>query len=184
MKYKRLYIIRKDLHMSSGKIAAQLSHCSEIFWLRMIKRELFKGDQKYYSDLILEPNLVEGYIKGAITKTVCQAKNKNQLMKAKTLAENCGLVEGEDFGFVNDNCLTELTPENADGTTTTAFWTAPIPESIAKQISCKYNLYTDDIKLSKWIEEKGILKCSKCGETVEHISKYCPNCGAPMQIKE
>lgn len=138
---RRIFIVRKDLNMSTGKISAQLSHCAELYWLHKIQNELFKGEDKYYADLIFDINEVEKYINGSIVKTVCQAKNLRHLLKAKTLAEELGLKEGYDFGFINDKCLTELEPENEDGTTTTAFWTKPLEDEIAHKISKKYHLY-------------------------------------------
>lgn len=32
MGYRRLFIMRKDLNMSPGKLAAQVGHCAEAFW--------------------------------------------------------------------------------------------------------------------------------------------------------
>ena len=51
--------------------------------------------------------MFEQWIDGPFTKTVCQAKNKNQLMKAVTIAEELGLKEGEDFFLikVKDNFI-------------------------------------------------------------------------------
>jgi PTH2 family peptidyl-tRNA hydrolase len=142
-KMRRVFIIRKDLNMSSGKLAAQIGHCSEIYWLHKIQRELFEGEYNYFSDLVLDKEEVDEYINGKIIKTVCQCKNLNQLLKAKTICEELGLKEGYDFGFVNDACLTELQPENENGTCTTCFWTKPLPDEIAHKISKKYHLYTD-----------------------------------------
>lgn len=141
---RRVFIVRKDLKMSTGKISAQLAHCAEIYWLHKIQNELFKGEDRYFADLILDNEEVEDYINGAIVKTVCQAKNLNQLLKVKEIAIELGLEEGRDFGFVNDKCLTELIPENSDGTTTTAFWTKPLPDDIAHKISKKYHLFVDN----------------------------------------
>ena len=141
--YRRIFIVRKDLHMSAGKMSAQLSHCAEAYWLHLIQKELFYGRDHCFADLILDKDMCNGYINGKITKTVCSAKNLHHLMRAKEFAENLGLKEGKDFGFINDKCLTELEPENENGTTTTAFWTAPLPDEIAWAISKKYQLYTD-----------------------------------------
>ena len=185
--YRRLFIVRKDLNMSKGKMSAQLAHCAEVYWLHQIKEELFipkDNNGLCYSDLILDKNIVDNYLLGSITKTICQAKNKNQLMKAKELALSAGLKEGKDFGFIRDLCRTELTPENADGTTITAFWTAPIPDEIAHKISKKFNLYTDEQKKYKWIEIKNKITCGKCGKEVSEITHFCPHCGAEMEIKE
>lgn len=140
---KRVFIVRKDLNMSSGKLAAQIGHCAEAYWLQKIKNELFRGEDKDFADLILDKSEVDGYILGSIVKIICQAKNLNHLLKAKEIAESLGLQEGVDFGFINDACFTELTPENDDGTTTTAFWSKPLEDDIANTISKKYHLYVD-----------------------------------------
>lgn len=143
---RRLFIARKDLHMSAGKLAAQVGHCAELYWLHMIENSLnyqILTDRYESWGLDFDKDMVEEYMKGSIVKTVLQARNLNHLMKAKTLAEELGLKEGYDFGFVRDKCLTELTPENKDGTTTTCFWTKPLPDDIAHKISRKYHLYVE-----------------------------------------
>ena len=35
--YRRLFIIRKDLELSPGKLAAQVAHCAEAYWLKLIR---------------------------------------------------------------------------------------------------------------------------------------------------
>ena len=34
MGYRRLFIMRKDLNMSAGKLAAQVAHCAEAYWTK------------------------------------------------------------------------------------------------------------------------------------------------------
>ena len=48
-----------------------------------------------------------------------------------------------DFGVINDCCLTELTPENEDGTCTVGIWFKPLDDEVSKKISKKYQLYKD-----------------------------------------
>ena len=144
--YRRLFIVRKDLHMSAGKMSAQLAHCAEVYWLKMLKPGFVSRNELgtiHYYEVNMPADIDDNYIRGSIVKTVCEARNLNQLRKAKDFAEAQGLVEGVDFGFINDNCLTELEPENEDGTTTTAFWTRPLPDDVAHAISKKYHLYED-----------------------------------------
>lgn len=141
--WRRLYIVRKDLNLSPGKLAAQLCHCSEIFWLNLIINHMDEGDSLCMSNIILEKDLVDNYINGHITKTVCEAKNLNHLLKAAQMANELGLQENEDYGFINDACFTELKPENENGTTTTAIWFAPLPDEIIHNISKKYQLYKE-----------------------------------------
>lgn len=144
---RRLFIVRKDLHMSAGKLAAQIGHCAEIYWLHQIENSLSYDENLtglYWSWRMNFPkDVAEEYIMGEITKTVLQARNLNHLLKAKELAENLGLQEGYDFGFVNDLCKTELSPDEGKDTCTTCFWTRPLPDEMAWEISRKYHLYID-----------------------------------------
>ena len=34
---RRLFIMRKDLNMSPGKLAAQVAHCAEAYWTRGLR---------------------------------------------------------------------------------------------------------------------------------------------------
>jgi peptidyl-tRNA hydrolase len=143
---RRLFIIRKDLHLSPGKLAAMVAHCAEAFWTRIIQNNLEtipgpEGNMYRIASNFLDADIVEQYICGIFTKTICEAKNLNQLKKAEEIALELGLREGVDFGFINDKCLTELTPENDDGTCTVGIWFKPLPDNIAHTISKKFPLY-------------------------------------------
>ena len=189
---RRLFIIRKDLHLSTGKAMAMISHCNEAYWTNMLKAgnitdnefETLSCVQEYPDGtkgpcLYLHPDIMKmsqeafdrgqtkftrtrmnprktfsitveidkevwnNYINDIFTKTICEAKNLNKLLKAKEMALELGLVEGKDFGFINDKCLTELTPENEDGTCTVGIWFKPLPDDVAHTISKKYPLYKD-----------------------------------------
>ena len=76
------------------------------------------------------------------TKTVCAAKNRNDLMKAVKISEDLGLVEGRDFFLIRDSCLTELEPEEFDdagnGMTLTCIGFSPMDDDLAHKISRKY----------------------------------------------
>lgn len=199
MGYRRVFIIRKDLHLSSGKLAAMVAHCAEAYWTRMIRRhtvinyfnaywatlpdgtrqeyrrvdlnnlskEAYEKSKKYFyadsvdeknpygelklsepryryeSKMVIDNDIFEEYINGSFVKTICQARNKNHLLKSKEIAKELGLIEGVDFGEINDCCLTELTPENEDGTTLVGIWFKPLPDEVAHKISKKYHLYMD-----------------------------------------
>ena len=143
--YKQIIIARKDLNMSHGKLAAQVSHGSMAFLTWMIRNNYSKwlsdNDTAYYSaELTFDKDLYEQWIDGEFTKCVLQAKNKNQLLKAKTLAEELGMKEGEDFWLIRDNCHTELEPEE-DGRTLTVIGFRPMDSEIIDKIGKKYHLY-------------------------------------------
>lgn len=197
--YKQIIIARKDLSMSSGKLAAQVSHGSMAFLTWMIRSNVKKiineekgraweytdkpqyhrhpdlnefaeitrqngkrlfyykplnpnnpyGAQvmcehptvkEYFTEFSINKELYEQWIDGEFTKCVLQAKNKNQLLKAKTMAEELGMVEGKDFWRIYDNCYTELEPEE-DGRTLTVIGFRPMDSEVIDQIGRKYHLY-------------------------------------------
>jgi len=145
MGYRRLFIMRKDLQMSPGKLAAQVAHCAEAYWTHKIRESARKDPDSrngFYSyGGTLEKDEYEQYVDAAFVKTICQARNKNQLLKAKTMADELGLTENIDYGLIYDNCLTELTPEEENGTTLTGIWFCPLPDEVAHSISKKFHLY-------------------------------------------
>lgn len=188
--YRRLFIIRKDIHLSSGKLAAMVGHCCEAYWTNLLKsgniddleftilptetsdnknywmlyrhpkiyeaaksahergEKWFKyaaenSEKKYSITQKIDKGIWDNYVNGIFTKTICEAKNLAKLRAAETLAKENGLVEGIDYGYINDKCLTELEPENDDGTCTVGIWFRPLPDEIAHSISKKFPLYRD-----------------------------------------
>lgn len=154
---KQLIIARKDLNMSPGKLAAQVSHASMAFLTSQIRakqRKVLKDgimrhqcepEYEYTAELFYDTETAEEWINGSFTKIVCEAKTRTHLLKAVTHAEELGLVEGIDFFLIKDNCYTELTPEETDengvGRTLTCIGFRPLPDDICTKISRKYQLY-------------------------------------------
>lgn len=144
MGYRRLFIMRKDLNMNPGKLAAQVSHCAEAFWTKMICEMV--DDREEFEPIFpvrgyIAADIFDNYVNGRFTKTICEARNKSHLLKAVEIAESMGFTEGEEFGLIYDACFTELEPEEEDGTTLTGIWFAPLPDETAHAISKKYQLY-------------------------------------------
>lgn len=135
--YKQIIIARKDLNMSPGKLSAQVAHGSMAFLSHFIRDNV---DELGYVEGAIDIDIVDNWINGIFTKTVLKAKNKNQLLKAKTMAEELGMKEGQDFWLIRDNCLTELEPEE-DGRTLTVIGFKPMDSEIIDQIGKKYQLY-------------------------------------------
>ena len=162
---KQLIIARKDLKMSPGKLAAQVSHASMAFLTSKLRdpsriQELTNGmlsnwyDQPqpdwkevvaYEYDYIFDKDVYEQWICGSFTKVVCEARNLNHLLKVVADAKNLGLEEGTDYFIIKDNCLTELMPEEVDengiGRTITCIGFKPLSDDISRQLSKKYQLY-------------------------------------------
>ena len=140
--YKQIIIARRDLSMSAGKISAQVSHASMSFLSWFIRNNV---DENGHVDGYIDTGILNNLLNGSFTKVVLGAKNKNQLLKVKTMAENMGMVEGKDFFLIKDNCNTELEPEEIDengvGRTLTCIGFVPMPEEIIDKIGKKYQLY-------------------------------------------
>lgn len=144
---RQLIIVRKDLNMSPGKLAAQCCHASMAFMSNNIKTIHETGYESGYSykAIPIDRDIYEKWFKGILTKTILEAKNKNKLLKVREYANELGLVENKDYFLIKDSCLTELKPEEIDengiGSTLTCIGFKPLPNDIAKVISKKYQLY-------------------------------------------
>lgn len=150
---RQLIIARKDLQMSPGKLAAQCCHAAMAFLTNRLrdKDAMYQTsnpvtrEEGYATEMFFDKEVYEEWICGVFTKTICEAKNCNQLMKAAEVAKELGLKEGKDFFLIKDCCLTELNPEEIDengvGRTLTCIGFRPLPDEIAHQISKKYQLY-------------------------------------------
>lgn len=198
--YKQIIIARKDLNMSSGKLAAQVAHGSMAFLTWMVRNntkklqdnlcvaytinkdgekelicyrrpDLYKwatecldrGERYFYAKPVnpndpcgklelcepshhytamfnIDNDLYEQWLKGEYTKCVLQAKNRDQLLKVRSMADELGMKEGEDYFLIYDNCHTELMPEE-DGKTLTVIGFRPMESEIIDRIGKKYHLY-------------------------------------------
>lgn len=189
---RRLFIIRKDLNLHPGKLAAMVGHCAEGFWLNLFKHSHIKDNEfdtlpvetpndpdywmKYRHPAVYDAakaahergektfkfktensrptktisfeipkEIWDGYINDIVTKTICEAKNLNHLMKVVDIAKELELVEGIDYGFIDDACKTDLTPEFTDengvGRCRVGIWFKPLLDEISHKLSKKYQLY-------------------------------------------
>jgi len=189
---RRLFIIRKDLNLHPGKLAAMVGHCAEGYWLNLFKHSHIKdnefdtlpveipGDPNYWMlyrhpdvhkaaeeahnrgekifvykaensrptisiTMEIPKDIWNDYVNDIFTKTICEAKNLNHLMKVVDIAKELGLVEGIDYGFIDDVCKTDLTPEFTDengvGRCRVGIWFKPLPDEISHKLSKKYQLY-------------------------------------------
>ncbi len=124
-----------------------VAHCAEGYWISLIKKNITEVSGAVHASFDVDKEIYDDYLNGRITKTICEAKNLNKLLQARDMAIALGLAENEDFGMINDACLTELTPEwtdeNGEGRCTVGIWFKPLDDEIAHSISKKYQLYRD-----------------------------------------
>ncbi|MBQ8160803.1 MAG: peptidyl-tRNA hydrolase [Clostridia bacterium] len=150
---RQLIIARKDLAMSPGKLAAQVSHASMAYFAHLLRTggadEVISLDDDVMPEVevlaVMPEDVYLGWLFGSFTKTVCEARNRAHLLKVCAMAEELGLRENEDYFLIRDNCLTELTPEEVDedgqGRTLTCIGFRPLPDEVSHQLSRKYHLY-------------------------------------------
>ena len=156
---RQLIIARKDLNMSPGKLAAPCCHASIAFITSQLRDKSHVTEfafgtiddpddavvAGYDAELYFDKETYEDWIRGIFTKTICEAKNKNQLLKAVTIAQELGLREDEDYFLIKDTCLTELEPEEVDengvGRVLTCIGFRPLEDNMAHTISKKFQLY-------------------------------------------
>lgn len=110
--------------MCVWNIHIQLNHLQENLerWLLIawkvtssgLSKEILKKKMGVFTSFELDREIYDDYLNGRITKTICEAKNLNKLLQARDMALTLVLVENQDFGMINDACLTELTPEWVD----------------------------------------------------------------------
>ena len=82
---KQIIIVRKDLNMSKGKMAAQVAHASMAFLTNAIKHsvcgtmtDLYVSPIKYYKcSLYIPEDIYKEWICGSFTKVILEAKNNS-----------------------------------------------------------------------------------------------------------
>ena len=117
---KQLIIARKDLNMSPGKLAAQVSHASMAFITSAMRnpdraypitkkmQAIFETNDEivgYEYNLYFDKDTYEQWINGIFTKIVCEARNKNHLEKVLIIAQELGLRENKDYFLIKDAFL-------------------------------------------------------------------------------
>ena len=81
--FKQLIIARRDLNMSPGKLAAQVSHASSAFLIEMIRDSWPEKAQGFYQvNYRLDKDVYDNWINDGVTKVVCGARNRGKLEKA------------------------------------------------------------------------------------------------------
>ena len=78
-----------------------LASMRERLTLYMEEKSMRKTPERYEILIHMDSATYEDWLGGIFTKTVCEAKNRNQLLKAVTMAEELGLTEGKDFFLIN-----------------------------------------------------------------------------------
>ena len=95
---KQLIIVRKDLEMPAGKLAAQVSHASLLAFLNSLDKKSREAEKNQEIYILDKSNCSYDWIHGSFAKVVLGVKNENQLLKYKKIAEENGIP----FALITD----------------------------------------------------------------------------------
>ncbi|MDH5806437.1 MAG: peptidyl-tRNA hydrolase Pth2 [candidate division WOR-3 bacterium] len=110
MKYKQAIIVRKDIKMSKGKIAAQVAHAAISSYIETMNKK---------------PNWAEEWLIEGQKKVILKVESLEELMEIKNKVEKEGLPNS----LISDAGLTELEPG-----TITCLGIGPAPSSEINKI--------------------------------------------------
>jgi len=108
---KQYIIVRTDLNLSAGKLAAQSAHaCLKVFFDKFEHTQIcLKSGADLVYGLVYIPSEAEmQWIKGKFTKITKKVKNENQLIKVYEQAKEAGL----NASLIKDSGLYGLEGEN------------------------------------------------------------------------
>ena len=106
---RRLFIIRKDLHLTAGKLAAMVSHCAEAYWLNLLKNFATQGRikdnefMKLPTEVVGDPDYWTRYKNPAIYEAAKAADNESvkelmkELIDAQRLRDTIAAQVGRSF---------------------------------------------------------------------------------------
>lgn len=116
--YKMTLVVRKDLNMSAGKVAAQVAHAAL---------------ESYKKTLISNPNYIKQWeSRNGSAKIVLSAKNLQQLLELKEKA----VMNNIPYAVITDAGRTEVEPGSI-----TVLSIGPAPSNIVDSVTGKLDLY-------------------------------------------
>ncbi len=149
---KQVIVVNKELNMSKGKMAAQVSHASMAFLTHQFldencrhKHPVINQDTNIRDGYVLTIPIndeVNEWISNSFTKVILSAKNENQLYKIIEKAKENGLEENKDFFCIRDNCRTELIPDET-GTHFTCIGFIPMEAEKIDKVTKKLQLFKE-----------------------------------------
>ena len=149
---KQVIVVNKELNMSKGKMAAQVSHASMAFLTRQFldkdcrnKHVVYDQDTNKKSGYVLTIPInedVNEWMMNSFTKVILEVKNENQLYKLIEKAKENGFIENEDFFCIRDNCRTELIPDET-GTRFTCIGFKPMEAEKIDKVTKRLQLFKE-----------------------------------------
>jgi PTH2 family peptidyl-tRNA hydrolase len=107
--WKQYVIVNKSLHMSSGKMSAQVSHATMAFLTRGLQKSVVSvGDDSVTCVVTLGREMWDNWISGVFTKVCLEAKDDSHMEKIVQKLIDNGFKENVDFFKIVDVGTTEF----------------------------------------------------------------------------
>jgi PTH2 family peptidyl-tRNA hydrolase len=91
METKQVIVVRKDLNMRKGKLAAQVAHASMAFITRNLKEQTYTDDNYVEARVYFNPE-EEDWLDNSFTKVVVGVDSEDELMSVVGEAIHAGLT--------------------------------------------------------------------------------------------
>ena len=121
---KQVIVVRKDLNMRKGKLAAQAAHAAMKVLLDRMLVQKWAENSKMFEDCLVwhltvyESEPLHRWLKGSFTKVVVSVDSEEELLEIKQKAEDegmlCAMVTDAgktEFGGVPTNTAVAIGPE-------------------------------------------------------------------------
>lgn len=97
MEVKQVIVVRKDLKMRKGKLAAQAAHASMKVLLDFMEKENLPGDQELWGFILDLDSPLAFWLKGIFTKVVVSCNSEEELLELYSKAQDkelmCSLIQ-------------------------------------------------------------------------------------------
>ena len=104
LRTKQVAVIRKDLNMRKGKIAAQVAHASMKVILDMMSKEVVNTDIEKWQLVLFKRSPLYEWLNGKFTKIVLWVETEEELMMLYKKAKGAGLP----CSYIIDSGFTEF----------------------------------------------------------------------------
>jgi len=95
---KQVIVVRKDLNMRKGKLAAQVAHAAMKVLLDRMSCQEWAENSKFFDDclvwylVVYESEPMNRWLKGSFTKVVVSVDSEEELLEIKQKAEDAGIL--------------------------------------------------------------------------------------------
>lgn len=91
METKQVIVVRKDLKMRKGKLAAQCTHAAKLLFIKRLEQECVDDNIKHYSFIVDKGTAFDHWMNELFTTVVVSCDSEEELFEIKENAEKSGI---------------------------------------------------------------------------------------------